>query len=699
MKNLLLLLMFLSSFVTVSAQQIMQFDPQALEATLNPNDSAVVYTILHNNGSDTLHFAFPAYLSRGSGGPDAFGYTWIDSDEEGGPNYEWIEISETGTPITGLMDDNVVGPFSMGFDFPYYWHNKNQFWINSNGCISFTDHLVSFANYPIPTNGECTDFIAWFWDDLTVDTNITKAYYQVFDNRVVVQFEKFVHYPGSEQYVTAEVVMMNTGMITIRYKQVIPGLDLESCTVGIQSGEPGVGLQVVYNAPYIHSELAVRFDRGARSFITSVSPSAGFLLPGAQEHIWITYSSVGFEPGTYEQELQCISMNDTTIPPAWVHNVMHVSNPVSAGFKGYVTNAADGSPINDVRVSVGEHYVYTNMEGHYELPLEQGVYNVTFLREGYQTLIVEDTTAVPGFSILDVQLNGFFFLAGRVWAGENPIETGFAYSYKMLEGQVVDIYAEMVGAEGYYEFSGLAAAQYIVKAEPSPNSIYYGSFLPTYYGDVLHWEDATVINLTQNMDGAIIHLLAVSNAQPGPGSIGGHIESGGNRVLEADVPVILKSESTGYLNMILSDAEGHFEFGNLEYGTYKLFAEIPGKTIVPMSITLDETNPNINDIVMVIMQSEIVFMGIEDSPVFESVSEPYPNPSEDIVSVLVNVKKAVNINVTVTDRLGQTISKSIEAINVSGRIELDVRNLPAGVYFLTLTDGEHQGVVKRFMRK
>ncbi len=160
-------------------------------------------------------------------------------------------------------------------------------------------------------------------------------------------------------------------------------------------------------------------------------------------------------------------------------------------------------------------------------------------------------------------------------------ESGFAYGYKMIEDEVVDIYAELVGEEGWYEFSGLAPADYIIKAEPSPIPYIMAIILPTYYGDVLHWEDATMINLPQSTDDAHINLVAAVSAPQGPGSISGIIENS-NRT--SDVPIILRTTDPDAVVMTLSSADGSFSFTDLAYGTYEIFAEIPGKSVIPMTI-------------------------------------------------------------------------------------------------------------------
>jgi hypothetical protein len=694
--NFIVLTILTAISLNLKAQAPVYFDPQACEATLGMNDSAVVHSILRNMSDDTVEFYFPGYTSKGQGGPDDFGYSWIDSEEDGGPAWEWVDISETGTAVEGLGDDQCVGPFEIGFDFLFYGQAKNLFWISSNGVISFNDQFIPFANGAIPTNNNYIDFIAWFWDDLMIDTAISNVYIQHYEEKTVIQFHRMVHYPGTESCITGQVILMINGKIFFRYRMLSETFEVTGATVGLQSSDPSVGLQVVYNAEYVHSELAVRFDLN-RNFITSVTPSSLTLPPGTQETIWITYSSEGFEVGSYEQELKCVtSLPD--YPHLLLHNVMHVINENQAGFKGYVTDAVTGYAINDVLVNAGDHQTYTNNNGYYELPLDQGSYNVHFVREGYQPRIVEDTTALPGYSILDVTLEPLdpnYFLVGRVYAGDNYLETGFAYGYKMLEGTVVDVYAEMVGGEGWYEFTGLSPADYIVKAEPSPNSVYYGDYLPTYYGDVLHWEEATIIHLTQNTDGAHIHLIPVVSAPQGPGSISGTIENSGRT---ADVPIILRAIDPASAVMTLSNADGSFAFNNLDYGTYEIFAEIPGKSIIPMTIALDATTPSKENVDMLVVGNEIVFLGIVESEMFETLPYIYPNPVKDRINIALNLKKHSKVSIEILDPAGRLVVAESYEINGKEDIGLDVTNLPKGIYLMKMEAGE-EVVVRRIIKE
>ncbi|MCA9784835.1 MAG: hypothetical protein KC518_14725, partial [Candidatus Cloacimonetes bacterium] len=58
--------------------------------------------------------------SRETGGPDLFGYTWEDSYEIDGPEPGWVDIAETGTPVSFSQNDEPSGPFEIPFAFPFY---------------------------------------------------------------------------------------------------------------------------------------------------------------------------------------------------------------------------------------------------------------------------------------------------------------------------------------------------------------------------------------------------------------------------------------------------------------------------------------------------------------------------------------------------------------------------------------------------
>ncbi|MCK5382008.1 MAG: YncE family protein, partial [Candidatus Latescibacteria bacterium] len=106
-----------------------------------------------------------APVIQGSGGPDGFGHRWMDSDEPGGPTYDWMEISGSGTDC-GIHGDDDAAVVDVGFDFSFYGNTYSQVMIGENGFISFYDYEYSeYDNEPIPDSEEPNNMIAAFWDD------------------------------------------------------------------------------------------------------------------------------------------------------------------------------------------------------------------------------------------------------------------------------------------------------------------------------------------------------------------------------------------------------------------------------------------------------------------------------------------------------------------------------------------------------
>ena len=106
-----------------------------------------------------------------SGGPDAYGYTWRDSNAPNGPVYGWIDIA--GIPgaidVKPLGDDNTVGALQIGFPFHYYWYDVTQVWVGANGFIAFGNDNLASPFHTIPNQLQPQNFVAAMLSDLSFD--------------------------------------------------------------------------------------------------------------------------------------------------------------------------------------------------------------------------------------------------------------------------------------------------------------------------------------------------------------------------------------------------------------------------------------------------------------------------------------------------------------------------------------------------
>ena len=127
-------------------------------------------------------------LIAATGGPDSYGYIWKDSNEPDGPVYEWIDISATGQIVQGLGDDNIVGPFTMETDHPFYWYGRKNVWIGANGYIAFNAGNIASPFPTIPLAGGVNDYVAGMMGDLTFDGtgNLARCYFQDEPMRTII---------------------------------------------------------------------------------------------------------------------------------------------------------------------------------------------------------------------------------------------------------------------------------------------------------------------------------------------------------------------------------------------------------------------------------------------------------------------------------------------------------------------------------
>ncbi|HTF04074.1 MAG TPA: hypothetical protein VK826_08610, partial [Bacteroidia bacterium] len=189
-------------------------------------------------------------VQAATGGPDTYGYTWIDSNEPGGPIYNWIEIATpaggSGTLRTAVAcDDCHEANVPLGFNFPYYGVNSNTISIGSNGVVYFENVYLGLANICMPGTPGYTmaqyKFIAHLWDDLAPNYQ-GGIYTQAFPNYFVIEYYDIVPCCATGDGDTWQVILFRNGNILMQYKE-LSNQGLQSdFTVGIQNN-PTTGLQ------------------------------------------------------------------------------------------------------------------------------------------------------------------------------------------------------------------------------------------------------------------------------------------------------------------------------------------------------------------------------------------------------------------------------------------------------------------------
>jgi uncharacterized repeat protein (TIGR01451 family) len=229
-----------------------------------------------------------------TGGPDAFGYTFTDSTEAGGPTFSFVDISGTGTAVP-LADDDEGGPFAMGFDFPFYGALQNDFLIISNGFVSFdTGAGGAFTNDCPFAAGSPPNIVAPFWDDLDPGDDGAMAFFETFspcpvippgasgNSCTIVQYEEFDFFPGDGApggtAGTFQVIFYDDGYILYQYEGG-PGIDGAGATVGISQDGAANSLLYTCNSPSLSAGLAILFVPPATGDL-SIQKSGDVVLGG-----------------------------------------------------------------------------------------------------------------------------------------------------------------------------------------------------------------------------------------------------------------------------------------------------------------------------------------------------------------------------------------------------------------------------------
>jgi hypothetical protein len=334
------------------------------------------------------------------GGPDDQHYGWRDSNEDDGPIYQWIDISnlEATADIPSLDDDSLYGAFDLGFNFPFYGHEYSHIYIDANGMATFLPdfelfpYIQTWERLPNANPGAANStpppaLLAPAYQDLNPSV-AGHIYFWTDQTTAVVTWFHVPHYAdgGNQQPWTYQIVISSDGFIKYQY-QAVGMYDNNGpyILIGIQNEERNCGLTADFqDVQYLENEMAIGFSPPlAWKDWVSTNPQHGAIDAHSESQITVNFDPGDNDDGYYWANL--VVSYDNGDPNIVLPLVMSLNSPVGA-IEGTITDASTRQPVEGAEVILPEINMirYTDQNGNYgfeNLPLR--TYQLTCIADNF----------------------------------------------------------------------------------------------------------------------------------------------------------------------------------------------------------------------------------------------------------------------------------------------------------------------------
>ncbi len=592
-------------------------------------------------------FMLQPLFAQTSGGPDNFGYTWKTSDDADGPAFEWIDISESGTEVTGLADDNSAPLLDMGLTFQYYWLEFDRIQMGSNGWLSFSN--VSnvawcFPNMPTSTDGK-NNLIAPLMADLNFAESTNPArllYLNDGAGRFIVSYlevpfwvEAAPMFSGSN---TFQVIFdSNDNSITFNYLDVESGVwnpndgCLTETVIGIENTTGTIGLQVATEMiPENNTAIRFEFPEVSTFEITDIS-AAWNSTPDNLGKFYLPSAEVPIVAG-----LQNTGNVEITDP---INLIAQIASNTGAGY-------TDGGTVDDAVIPAGEIL-------EFDLPpLSPAGVDNTPGNYSFNSQVILSTDIVPSnneniseFSVVDISS-----------------ESGIVLSY--VRSETPSGFASWNGGGGN---SGMA-----VYITPPFYPATIKSIEMFVVGDDTNTDDAFSIQVYDDdgMNGSPQTLIGLETVGAGT-----YNPAGEWVVKDLASPVTI---TTG----------GVYVTWVMEGNTLSLGTEISGPfsrqvfELVGGAFAQYRSNEATDVMIRTVLENPF-FVSVDDVALDNGV-KVFPNPTNGVINIDNQLADDDISRVQVYNTLGQIILDQPMNIAAGDLQSIDLSNQPQGIYYLNI---------------
>ncbi len=154
------------------------------------------------------------------------------------------------------IDLALAGPYDIGFNFTFFGNSYDQFYVNANGMVMFTEPDGFYNNeVTIPDPAVPNNYIAAFWDNLTISDKGNVMYRTIGtspNRKCIIQYNNMGFNPFPFLFGTFSVILYETtNIIQVQYRLILDPFSPEphgaSATIGLENADGTAGTLYAYH--------------------------------------------------------------------------------------------------------------------------------------------------------------------------------------------------------------------------------------------------------------------------------------------------------------------------------------------------------------------------------------------------------------------------------------------------------------------
>jgi len=316
------------------------------------------------------------------------------------------------------------------------------------------------------------------------------------------------------------------------------------------------------------------------------------------------------------------------------------------------------------------------------------------------SLTVHDTsTGCQNIAFKSVSINSLnsnaLFISGTIHVDDSA-DSSLATLVGETAQSDIEVLDTMYTFKGFYSFNVLPNSIYYTKGQGHFTAPNYNTIGPVYYQASTFWSSATAIVISNESSQNNNIDLTISSSLYGQSIISGFVSLYSGSINIPNTPIegidlFLFNSSDEFKLRTKSGSDGSYQFNDIETGSYKIYAEIPGKHTYPTTVSIVNIAENMDSVNFLIYPDYIIGQ-VEVNDI--SSIQIFPNPTTDVLNVTGGFWNNEDVQWRIINILGITENEGIIQMGNENVKQLETDYLKSGYYFLEFSSEKLHKVVR-----